>query len=266
MHLAGRWGNEAEYSHGYFVLPVALAILWARRDILRTVTWRGSWWGLVLVAIGIALRYFSVREFYILIGPLALLPTLAGLAVLAGGWPCLRWALPSIVFLIFMIPLPGFLSERLAGPLQYVATASATYVLQLVGVPAAAEGNVIVLSGGRIGVVEACSGLRMLILFFAVATGVAILVKRTKWEKVILVASALPIALCANIIRISATGMLHEWVSPKFANDFFHDFAGLFMGPITLVFLWLELKFLDRAVVVVPEGPLVPGGLAKSGT
>jgi exosortase len=200
-----------------------------------------------------------VREFYILIGPIALLPTLAGIAVLAGGTPCLRWAFPSILFLIFMIPLPGFLSERLAGPLQHVATASATYLLQLVGVPAAAEGNVIVLSGGLIGVVEACSGLRMLILFFAVATGVAIVVKRTRWEKAVLVASALPIALCANIIRIAATGMLHEWINPQFAEDFFHDFAGLLMGPITLFFLWLELKFLDRAFVIVPEGPLFPG-------
>jgi exosortase len=265
-HLMGRWAREAEYSHGYFVLPVALAMLWHRRGMLTGATWAGNWWGFGFVAIGLALRFISVHEFYILIGPIALLPTLAGVALLAGGWNCLRWALPSIAFLIFMIPLPGFISERMAGPLQTVATASATYLLQLFGIPAAAQGNVIELSTPpAIAVVEACSGLRMLTLFFAVSTAVAVFINRNVLEKIIIIASAVPIALAVNILRLTATGMIHEWAGPEISNRFFHDFAGYLMGPAALVFLWLELKFFDRAVVVVPEGPLVPGVLAKAG-
>jgi len=59
--------------------------------------------------------------------------------------------------------------------------------------------------------------------------------------------------------------MVHEWVSPQAADKFFHDFAGLLMGPVALVCLWLELRFFDRATVVVPHGPLVPGVAAKAG-
>ena len=84
----------------------------------------------------------------------------------------LEWAWPSIVFLAFMIPLPWRVENALGPPLQSIATTVSTYLLQTLGFMAFAEGNVIQLNEARIGVVEACSGLSMLITFVALSTAV----------------------------------------------------------------------------------------------
>ena len=263
VHISQSWFNDAEYSHGFAVPIFAFFLLWVKRDQLQGGTLKGSWWGLLLVFAGIALRFFATYEFYSYIESLALLPTLAGLAVLGGGWAMLRWALPSIAFLIFMIPLPGFVSDALAQPLQHVATSSSTYLLQLAGIPATAEGHVIVLTDGKIGVAEACSGLRMLMLFVAVATAVALLVKRPTWERALLIASSVPIALAVNILRITATGIAHEMVGKELADLVFHKWGGLLMGPMALGILCLEILFIDRAFMEVHAGPLSLGSERK---
>jgi exosortase len=211
---------------------------------------------LLLLLIGIGLNWASTYYYYTLLGAFSLLPTLAGLAVLAFGADGLKWAGPSIAFLFFMIPLPGMFSGLLAHPLQRLATECSTYLLQLFGIAAVAEGNIILLSEGRIGVVEACSGLRMLILFFAISGAVAMLIRRPLWERLFVLASAAPIALSANIIRITATGILHETCGAAVADGFFHTVGGLVMGPLALGLLFLEMMFLSRALLPNVSGPL----------
>jgi exosortase len=255
-HLFQRWSIEPEYSHGVFVPVFSMALLWLRRDELAKVPWRGSWWGLLPLALGIAMRVSSAYWFFTLMGAVALLPTLVGVVLLIGGFPAFRWAWPSIAFLVFMIPLPGFAAGLLAHPLQRIATSASTYLLQLLGIAAVADGNVILLDESKIGVVEACNGLRMLILFFAVSAAAALLVQRTLWERLVILASAVPIALCVNIVRITVTGVLYELTTSSVAEHFFHDVGGWLMGPLAFVFLWLEMKFLDRAMITVSQRPL----------
>ena len=91
-----------------------------------------------------------------------------------------------------MIPLPYRFEVALAGPLQRIAVISSTYLLQTFGLPAVAEGNIILLSEARIGIVEACSGLRMLVVFFALSSAVALVIRRPFWERAVVVASAMP--------------------------------------------------------------------------
>ncbi len=87
---------------------------------------------------------------------------------------------------------------------------------------------------------------------------------------------AVPIALAVNILRITATGLLHVWSGPRLAGLVFHDLAGWLMMPAALGLLWLEVKFLsyvfvDEAVpeteqrgnhVRVVDGLRLPGGAA----
>src|SRR5262249_62161946 len=114
----------------------------------------------------------------------------------------LPWSWPAIAFLFFMIPLPWRVELALGGPLRRAATVASTYVLQTLGQPAYAEGSIIHVEGGQIGVVDACNGLGMLMMFFAFATAVAILSRRSWVDRVLLVLSAIPIALAVNVVRI----------------------------------------------------------------
>ncbi len=102
-----------------------------------------------------------------------------------------------------MIPLPYRYSTALSGPLQHIATVCSTFIMQVIGLPALAEGNIITIDDAQIGVVEACSGLRMLVVFFALAAAVVVVSRRPLLDKFIVLASAAPIAVVSNIVRVA---------------------------------------------------------------
>jgi exosortase len=137
----------------------------------------------------------------------------------------------------------------LAQPLQRLATLASTYVLQTLGLPAVSEGDVILLNEGKLKVVEACNGLGMLVTFFALAAAVACVARRPLWQKLVLVASAVPIALLSNVTRIAATGVLLEIAGSRAADVIFHDLAGWLMMPFALVLLGVELQLLSQLFV-----------------
>jgi exosortase len=263
-----RWAHDAQYSHGYLVPVFAVLLLWLRRKRLDRATAGPSWWGMPVLLAGIAARLAGVYFSLDWLEGVALLPCVAGVCLAAGGWAAWRWAWPAVLFLFFMIPLPHRVAVAAAEPLQRLATVASCYALQTLSLPAVPEGNVILLNDARIGIVEACSGLRMLVVFFALSSAVALVIRRPLWERLVLVGSAVPIALFSNLVRITATGVLHETAGRDFANDFFHDLGGWLMMPFALALLWLELKVLARLLLdTAPAGPVrvgLPGAAAPA--
>lgn len=243
---AQRWAYDPQYSHGFLVPIFAGVLLWLRRGMAPALPLRGAWWGGLILAAGLGLRLYGTWYYRIWLDGISLLPCLTGLFVLVGGVQALRWAWPAIAFLFFMIPVPFSVSIMLAGPLQQFATTVSTFALQTLGVPAIAEGNTILLSQVTVGIVEACSGLSMLVIFFAQSSAVALLIKKPLWQKGIVILSAIPIALITNVIRITATGVLHETVGSQITDDIFHPLAGYLMPALALGMLWLELAFMKR--------------------
>jgi exosortase len=269
--LAGmveRWSNDPRYAHGYLVPVFAVALLWMRRHWLCGPSQEESTWGLAFLGLGAALQlvggYYRLQP----IEGYALLPYLAGLSLLAGGWRNLSWAWPSIVFLAFMIPLPWRVENALGVPLQSVASSVSTYVLQTFGFMAFAEGNVIQLNEARIGIAEACSGLSMVMTFIALATAAALVVKRPLSDKIVLVASSVPVAMAANIARIVLTAVLHDRVSDHAAWAFYHDVAGWVMIPLALILYWFEIWILSKLLLETvweAPSPLSLGGSNRPG-
>ena len=94
--------------------------------------------------------------------------------------------------------------------------------------------------------------------FFALATGVAIYVHRPLLDKLLIVASAAPIAVLANVIRITATAFLHVTAGSEWADFLFHNLAGWLMMPLALAMLWVELWLLLRLLVERPQPSLAP--------
>ncbi|HYV36349.1 MAG TPA: exosortase/archaeosortase family protein [Gemmataceae bacterium] len=249
--IVSRWANDSKYSHGYFVPAFALYLLRYRKDKLRGVKATGHIWGLAFLTLGVAMHLLGARTYYEWLSTASFLPCLAGLCLGLGGWKVLAWAWPAIVFLGFMLPLPFRVEVALALPLQRLATTSSVFVLQLLGLPAVAEGNIIIMEETTIGVVEACNGLGMLVTFFAVTTGLAFLVK--SWlEKAVLVLSSIPVALAANVCRITVTGLIAEWIGRETANEFHNSFlAAFFSMVVALGLVGLELWLLNRLFPVV---------------
>jgi exosortase len=248
-----RWSTDPSYSHGWLVPVFAVALLWLRRKQLTGSDPKPALWGFGLLAAGVGLRMFGAWYHYAYLDAISLLPCVAGVLVILGGWTAFKWSWPAVAFLAFMIPLPHRASVALGEPLQALATVSSTFLLQTLGLPAVANGNVILLNDHEIGIVEACSGLRMLVIFFALATGLCLVIKRPLWEKGVIVASAVPIALLVNLVRITVTGVMFEVSSAEWAHAVFHDLAGWLMMPLALGLLGVELLVLKNLFLPAPS-------------
>jgi exosortase len=258
-----RW-SAAQYSHGWLVPFFSLFLLWHRRHYLAEVDWQPNWWGLAFLGVAVVLRltdgFFYVRW----LDNLSLLPSLAGLCMLLGGWKALRWAWPSIAFLFFMLPLPYTIETAWAYRLRLTATLTSTFVLQTIGLPAIADGTDIYIGDQTLQIAPACSGMGMLLIFFALSTAIILIINRPWLDKLIILLSAIPIAILANIVRITITGLLYElasylndpWIRQK-AEVLFHDGAGYMMMMVALALLLVELKIFDRLLIPVEAKPSV---------
>ncbi len=256
--LLQRWAGDPDYTHGFLVPLVSGYLLWQRRGLLRgadlSPTWSAIAAGVACLVLAGLTRTASLILFARILDPAAIVPCVFGLILLLGGWGAFRWAWPSALFLVFMLPLPGFVSTLLSHPLQRAATIASTFLLQTLGVSAMAEGNVIVLRDGQLEVVQACSGLKMMSLFVAVCVAAAFIMRRPLLDRLLVVVSAPVNALAANIIRITVTGVLHEL--NLVGTNMQHDLAGWLMMPAAVVLVWVELYFLDR--ILVPQAEAAP--------
>ncbi len=249
---AERWWRDPKYSHGYIVPLFALYLLWDRRQ-QKPAQSHSSRWGLGILLGGFGVHLLGTYLFFNWLNGLGILLALAGLVVYLGGWPLLRWTWPAIAFLGFMLPLPYRVEVGASLPLQRIATVSSTYVLQTLGFPALSRGNIIVVGKHEIGVLEACNGLSMLYTFCAVSAAVAVVVRRPLADRLVVLASAIPIAIVSNVARIVLFAVLYDTAGPVWADDFYHHRAGWIMMFLALGLLWLELKFLSRLLVARPE-------------
>ena len=257
--------NEGLYSHGWLVPLFALALMWMRWQPFGPVPAGERWIGLALLAAGLASRLLAAEYGINPLDQLSFLPAISGAFMLVGGMHVIRWAWPALFFLVFMFQLPNRIERPVLGELQTLASICSTFVLQTIGLSAFRQGNLISVPGADLNIADACSGLRMATIFGAMAVAMVFLIERPWWDKFVILLSAIPIALLVNIIRITVTGLLYMWVGPEnqFAQKLGHDWAGYFMMPLALGFLWLELQILERLTVPVDTVQLRPVGGAR---
>ena len=263
MNAASSW-DDAQYSHGWLVPLFGAAMLfWWRQPIAQPVPTLERMAGLGLLVASFGLRLVMARYRIITIDMYSFVPALAGVFLMIGGWSLFRWAWAPVAFLIFMYPLPDEATRYLLGPLQTLATIVSTFALQTLGMDAFRDGNRIIVGEMQLGVVDACSGLRMLTIFIALSVAIVMLGKREWWENAVIMASSIPIALLVNSVRITVTGLLYQVASSETAEMVFHDLAGWIMMPMALALLFFEQKMLaslfleEQAVSRVP----MSGGL-----
>jgi exosortase len=257
LSLTNTYWTDPDYVHGFFVPLFSAFILWHRRDMLPSVPQKGSWWGLAFFAFWAFIVWSGAYFAYTWFEPFSIVPCLAGITLFVGGWQVFLWAWPALAFLFFIVPLPGLLSSFLSGPLQSIGTHVSVILIQTLGIPSIAQGNQIILRDAQpLGVEEACSGIKMLMLFFTLCVGAAFIMRKPVWERVLIVVSAPPIAVLANVFRITLTAILfelaHQWpsvVSKEFADKVFHDFAGLLMMPVALLILLGEMALMSKLMV-----------------
>jgi exosortase len=245
IELISAWNKNPDYSHGYFVVPLSVYFLWARRDIFPGFSHNLAWAGLFVIGTSFGLRFIAARFYLGGVDGWSIPLWIAGIVWFLSGLSVLWWSLPSIVFLWFMVPLPYGMERWLSLPLQRIATELSCWVLHCFGQPALAEGNTIRLNDFQLEVEQACSGLRIFVGIMALAFVYLVLIRRTWWERALLILSVIPIALIANSTRIVLTALLYQYVSGEAAHKFTHDLAGWVMIPYAAALFAMVLWYLS---------------------
>ena len=246
------WLRSDEYSSGLLVPFLALYILWTRRHNITQADIQPSSWGLLAFVLAQAVRAFGIFFMYSSAERLSLLLSIVSLTLLILGWRILRKVATVLAFLSLMLPLPRSVHTSVTLPLQNLATASSVFCLQMIGYAVVREGNIIHLNDITVAVAEACNGLRMVTAFFVIIGLLVLLVRRTWWEKLIVLILGLPVALLCNTVRLTVTAILSTMLTGEIWEKIFHDFGGYTMMPLALAVVLLEL-WLFTKLTTIPE-------------
>jgi exosortase len=236
-YMGLQWAQDEDYSHGFLIVPLALYFIWERRRKLVRLPIEPSWWGVAPLALGsltlaigrLGTELMNLRVSFVL--------TLIGLVLLLLGRKIFRLLAFPLCFLFLMVPLPQSLVNVVAFRLQLVAADMAVNAVQMLGIPALREGNIIHLANAHLFVAQACSGLRSLMALITLGVVFAYFFRKSLAERAIIVLSAIPIAIVVNAFRVALTGVLTHKFGQQAAEGMIHTTEGLF--TFTLAFLLL---------------------------
>ncbi len=260
------------YGLGWLAYAVAVVVALAvvfRFHEFEPIEMYERWLGVGLIVAALLIRIVGALRDTMPIDRYSFIIALYGVFMLAGGFAVVRRMWASIAFFIFMFPLPSVVENHFLAFLQKGAAVASTTVLQILGVVAYRKGYQINVEGldDQLEVAQACSGLRMLTIFTAMTIALVLLVERPWWDKLILLLSAIPIALATNVIRITATALLYKMVEgtsmEETLHEIIHDYAGYAMIFIAGGIMWLEYKILTWLFVEEGDEGMQAAGIMR---
>jgi exosortase len=245
-YMVVHWNAVADYSHGFLIAPLALFFAWERLPRLRRARIDPSWLGIVPLALStvtlvigrLGVELMNMRVSFVL--------ALIGIVLLLLGRQVFRILAFPLLFLFLMVPLPQSLVNVVAFPLQLTAADWAVDALYYMRIPALREGNIIHLPNTTLFVAEACSGLRSLMALVTLGVVFAYFFRKSWGERIVIVLSAIPIAIIVNALRVTITGILTYHFGEKAAEGAIHEFQGLITFGAAFMLLLAEAWLLSK--------------------
>jgi len=241
------WPRE-DYNYCYLIPLVVLYLIWEKKNDLVVEAAVPSWVGLLCLIPGILLFWIGdlAGELYSIY--LSSWLVAVGLLWIHIGWRKLKVIAFAIFMALTMFPLPHFLNNKLTFGLKLISSQLGVALLQLYGMSAFREGNVIDLGFTQLQVVDACSGLRYLFPLLVLGILLAYFYKAALWKRVILVFSTVPLTIVTNSLRIALTGIIYKHLGAAAAEGFFHGFSGWLIFMLSLGVLLAEIWVLRKIV------------------
>ena len=255
----GLWQTE-EHGHGAIILAVMVWLFWTlRHDIDKAPGQPLPLLGWPVFLLGL-FTYFVGRVFNISILELASQPlVVAGVLLLLRGMSAIRLAWFPLIYFIFMIPLPGILVDAITGSLKGMIANIVESLLYLVGYPIARSGVILSIGPYQLQVADACSGLHSMFSLSALGTLFMFLMgRKSKLHLGIMLASILPIAFVANIIRVTTLVLVTYYLGDEAGQGFLHGAAGMVLMLVALVFFFFLDMVLDKVLPAVPKAVTTP--------
>lgn len=231
------WDTNDNYSQGYFIPFVSAFMIWWVLKDLEINDLKPSNWGIAIIVLGLLQLFIAKVGSEYFLQRTSMIIVLFGISFFLFGGRFTKTIWLPLVYLIFMVPLPAIIWNRIAFPMQLFASAITEDVVRFIGIPILREGNVLHLAQTSLEVVDACSGLRSLVNILGLAVGLGFVMNKEAWKRWVLFLAAFPIAVIVNIIRLAGTAVLATRYGGDVARGFLHDFSGwlVFVAGIALL-------------------------------
>ena len=257
VSLVSVWYTDDNYSHGFLIVPLASYLAWERRAVLTATPVVPSAYGSVVVAGSLALLVGGLLGAEPFLARVSIIGSLAGAILLLFGWKMLRELQFPLAFLLLMIPLPAIIFNKVAFPLQLLASSLGEYSIASMNIPILREGNILILSNATLEVAEACSGIRSLVSLFTFGLVFGYIADHRVWVRAVIALSAIPVAILANGMRVAGAGVAAHNYGPAGARGLFHEISGWLVFLVALLMILGLHRLLRRCVLPTPLAPEV---------
>jgi len=245
-HLVWTWLNHSDNSHGILVPLVSLYFVWQKRKTLNSAKISNSNLGALILLGSMVFYLISYLGSIAVVSRAMIVSSLIGLVMFTLGKEIFSLLFFPLLYLFFMVPVPDTILGLVALPLQLFATKVSTFIIQLFSIPAYREGNMLYFAQTHLEIAEACSGIRSIMSFGMLSVIFAYMMDKIWWKRILLVLSTIPLALFANIVRVTGTGILAHFYGSKVALGFLHEFSGLAVFAFGFVLLLGEYLLLNK--------------------
>ena len=245
--LVYTWLNNSNDSHGILVPLISAYLIWQKRDELQKTPVSVNGWGVVILCVSLISFILGVAGAVAVVSISMIVFSLIGLVIFNFGSAIFSLIKFPLFYLLFMIPVPVSIYGIVAFPLQLFATRVSELLLHLLSIPVYREGNMLYFAQTQLEVAEACSGLHSITAFIMLSFLFAYMMRTRYWPKIVIVSSAIPLAIIANLIRVTGTGFLAHFYGSKVARGFLHEFSGLAVFAFGFVLLFVEYLLLNRS-------------------
>lgn len=245
---------QGAYSHAPLTVVLIAFLIWRQRKKLCVPKWVSPRPGsLAWLTIGVALKVFGDVQGLVVLQGMSLIPVMLGLVQLYGDASTARALRFPILFLFFIIPLPGAAIDALTLPLVQITTDSVAAALPYFNIDVVKTGHVLTVNAHgleefhEIIMAPECSGIRSFVSLLALSCLFTHLQGQSLGHSTVLVLTTIPLVILGNCIRVILTVLMIVNVSPETAENFFHWSSGLLIFIITILGLLL-VNTLLRAI------------------
>lgn len=242
LAMVAIWARSDTFAHAFLVPPLALYLVWRRRQAVLALTPQAAFSAWPLLAAAALAWVLGDLASINALTQLAFTALLVGLVPAVLGWSVARLLMFPLGFLFFAVPLGEFMMPQL---MEWTANFT-VFALRLSGIPVYREGLQFVIPSGHWSVVEACSGVRYLMASLTVGTLFAYLSYQSTGRRLLFVLLSLLVPIAANWLRAYFIVLLGHLSGNQLATGVDHLIYGwLFFGVvITLMYLvgarWAE--------------------------